>query len=878
MSRPRASAGVALVAVLACVMCPRPAAGQAGAITGTVRDSASRIPLSGVMLTALDGAGGVGATAVTDGRGRFRLTGLAQSGYTLLLRRIGYVPRSLDGIRPHGSGPRLELLLIRKEVVLDPLQVTASRSQELALDAPASVSVVDRGRVTEMAALTPLDRIRTVTGVDFASKGLLQHTFAARGPRGATNGAVLLLMDDRRAALPALGVNIAYFLPNTINDLERIEVVRGPGAALYGPGATRGVVQIITRSPFESPGTAFSVAAGERDLFQGTARLAAVVSPHLAFKLSGDWVQGHDWEHYDSVEARLRRNAIARNADLDTLLVGRRDFRLRRAAGEARIDWRIDDATTLTGSVGAAEAISVVDQSALGGVQVRNWRYSHAQARLWHGRLFANVAFNLSDAGGTYLLRTGLPLVDNSRQTTAQLQHSREAGPLGLLYGLDGRWTDPRTGGTIHGRNEEDDLVAEQGGYVQARAAASPMLDLIGALRVDHSNRLHDLVVSPRVAAMLKPAPGHALRLTYNRAFTAPDATNFFLDVPVAGWPFPVRQSAIPRNGFSFRRDCGGLCMRSSLNPAGADQYLAADATLLWSSIVTALGQTGEDIADIPAPTSSQVATQFAALDPASMRAPRFIATTASAVVDLPPRGRGINQTLEFGYKGVVGGRVLLTVDGYVTRLEDPIGPLFTATPSVFFDSASLAAYLAGFRTPQEAARLGGLIGAIRVGNVSPREAYDPQEILLVRRQGGGYTLWGADVSVTVVVGGQVEMTGTYSWLSRNVVSDIPEIGAVNLTAPRNKGAVGLRYQGERPRLTALLEGRAVGGFLPPGVNAEEIEPYAVLDAMVSYQLPWTARVSLSLNVSNLFDHRHREIGGAPELGRLVVSKLQIRL
>ena len=70
-------------------------------------------------------------------------------------------------------------------------------------------------------------------------------------------------------------------------------------------------------------------------------------------------------------------------------------------------------------------------------------------------RLFAQAFLNQSDAGDTYLLRTGLPIVDKSRLMVGQLQHGLLIGDqLDLIYGVDVQLTRPDTEGTITGRNE----------------------------------------------------------------------------------------------------------------------------------------------------------------------------------------------------------------------------------------------------------------------------------------------------------------------------------------------------------------------------------------------------------------------------------------
>ncbi|NIQ85765.1 MAG: hypothetical protein GTN83_13315, partial [Acidobacteria bacterium] len=71
---------------------------------------------------------------------------------------------------------------------------------------------------------------------------------------------------------------------------------------------------------------------------------------------------------------------------------------------------------------------------------------------------------------GSYLFRDGNPIVDNSRVWAAQAQHGFTAANelLDVIYGVDFTYTDARTGGTINGRNEDDDSIREFGGYAHA--------------------------------------------------------------------------------------------------------------------------------------------------------------------------------------------------------------------------------------------------------------------------------------------------------------------------------------------------------------------------------------------------------------------------
>ncbi len=848
--------------------------GQADAITGVVTDSATGGPVAGARIEAM-GAGGVtAAVARTDFRGRFRLTGLAAQRYTIVSTRLGYAARRVGDIVP---GTAQLVIAMVPVAVLDQVIVSASRVEQTALEAPASVSVVARREIDEATAFTPLDHVRSVTGIDFASKGLTQHTYAVRGGRGANSAVLLTLMDHRYAAIPSLRLNVPYLIPTTSDDIERIEVIRGPAAALYGPNSARGVVHIITRSPFESQGTSISLVGGERSLFQGSLRHAGVLGNRLGFKISGEYFRGNDWEFVDSVEARNRNLAIQKGADPDTLLVGKRDFGIERAVGQARLDWRPADNTSVMFTGGLAQAMNNIDLTAVGGTQVRDWRSQYLQAQVRHGRLFANVIYNTSNAGDTYQLRTGEPIVDNSRVLAAQLRHRTQVATRhDLLYGVDFRQTIPRTGGTIHGRNEDDDELNEIGAYVYSTTALSPKVDLVGALRLDYHDRINDLVLSPRAALVLKPSPSHAFRLTYNRAYNSPDPQDLFIDLVVdsfPGLPYGVRWRGTPKRGFNFRRDCGGLCMRSPFNPAGSQAFLLADATLMWTAVVAILQAQGVDISALPAPNATQVGTALRALN---LSTGDFDQVTTADVADIEADRRTIRNVFELGYKGVIEGRILVGVDAYLTRVSDEFGELLAATPNVFLDQATLELYLGNFLPAAQAAQLADEITRIPLGTVSPEEAGDA-DVVLVQRQGSAYTLWGADFSITAEVTPQFSVRGTYSWTSRNSITNLSTRGNVILSVPKHKASVALGYRNDDVGFSTQVGARAVSTFpVASGVLRGQVTSYALLDASVRYRLPWAPNVRVSINAQNIFDNRHQEFAGAPELGRLLTTRLHV--
>ena len=128
--------------------------------------------------------------------------------------------------------------------LLDPIVVTATRTPETASRTLTSVSVITRETIDRRQALTVIDALRGTPGLSIANSG-------GRGQptsvfmRGTESDHVLVLVDGVKVGSPTLGGVTFENMP--IDQIERIEVVRGPRSSLYGSEAIGGVIQIFTR-------------------------------------------------------------------------------------------------------------------------------------------------------------------------------------------------------------------------------------------------------------------------------------------------------------------------------------------------------------------------------------------------------------------------------------------------------------------------------------------------------------------------------------------------------------------------------------------------------------------------------------------------------
>ncbi|MEP6905699.1 MAG: TonB-dependent receptor, partial [Gemmatimonadales bacterium] len=688
--------------------------------------------------------------ALTDENGNFRIGGLATGTYSVAVTRIGYKPAETSSVSVGaGASATVAVTMQPNPIQLEQIITAAGRTPEKVIDAPKAVSVVTAVEINERPSINVADHVAALPGIDVARGGLMRSNIVARGFNNIFSGAMMTLTDNRFAFVPSLRVNIPYLNPTVNEDIDRIEMVLGPGAALYGPNTASGVMAIVTKSPFGSQGTTLTLDGGNQSVLRGSFRTAWTPTEKFGFKLTYEGFKGHEWPTYQGDPALGIKPDTADEQKP-------RDLNLNRQGGEARVDFRPVPGADIILNYGRSKAGSAVEPTGLGPAQVKDWVYQTAQVRGRYKELFAQAFMNTSNAGGTYLLRTvrtasNCPdvtdracIIDRSKQLVGQMQHGFRFSREHLLYGFDYIHTEPRTEGTINGRNENDDIIVEKGAYIHSVTTLSPMFELTAAGRVDKSSRLADAVYSPRVALVFKPAENQNFRLTFDRAFSTPSTLNLFLDLLGTKTSlFDVRALGVPDAGLHFKRDCatgvGSLCMRAFTAFGGTPgSFLPADASLLYpfafgaakSGIVASLTASFQ-AAGLPAanaaaqagavaaflgslrPTAAQVGTKIRILQTANGRFTDVAPTDLRDVERLKPT---IHTTFEAGYKGIIANRLQLSLDAWHENRKNFVGPLIVETPNVFLDAATLAAYLTTQLTPVVGPAFAGPIAAAVAG------------------------------------------------------------------------------------------------------------------------------------------------------------------
>ena len=920
---------------LAALLVATPLVAQTGTIVGRITETNGDRPIAGVNVAAFrDGGALASGRAVSGSNGSYQITGVGVGTYRIRVSLIGYAPTTREGVVvSEGGTVTADFTLSPQTAVLQEVEVySVSRRPEKEIDAPASVTVIQTTELAERSALTVTDHLKGVPGVDISQGGLLQSNVVSRGFNNIFSGSLLTLTDNRFASVPSLRVNIPAFIPGTSEDLERLEFVLGPGAALYGPYSSSGVLNIVTKSPLDYRGTTLSVEGGFRSkspmasgplndqtitrfddagtLWRLSGRHSTAFSEKFGVKVSGEYFSGKDWRFIDPNEDA---RAAAANCGVTC-----RDFDIEKYSFDIRADYRPDQNTSVVWNYGNSNAKNLVELTGLGAGQVRGWIYQYAQARLRHKRFFAQGFGNFSDAGNTILLQSGEPLVDKSRLWAFQAQQGLDLGTRQtFLFGADYILTDSRTDGTINGVYEDIDTMKEWGGYLHSVTSLSSRFELTAALRADGHNFVDGTKISPRVAMVFKATDNQSLRLTYNRAHSNPTALNLFLDIPGGqSGPYTVRAVGVPVGGFSFRGGtCApggvdGLCMRSPFPGANQLGLIPANAATLWGVAVAALQQAGAIDAQTAAflssqqvqPTPVQVGTELRILDPATRT---FSAVEGSAVRDIAQIAPTTTNALEFGYKGVLGGRARVSVDLWWENKQNFIGPLIVESPNVFLNRAQTIAHLTPFVGAQTAAALGtamaGIAGTggatlgVPLATVVPHNAAvtNRADIFLTYRNFGEVDLLGTDLAIDYILNDYFSIAGTMSLTNKDYYTrdEVRKSGEaegfsdIALNAPKAKGSVTGRFRNERSGWSAETRYRAVKGFpINSGVwstggnpdgSRETIPSYGVLDAQVSYRVPMGRQsMLLTLSANNLLDKPYQSFTGVPNLGRTVISRV----
>ena len=383
-----------------------------------------------------------------------------------------------------------------------PVVLSASRLSQPVNEAPAAVTVIDQDMIRASGFRDIPELLRLVPGFTVAYTRDNTWGVGYHGMADAYSRRMQVLIDGRSVYTAAFGEVPWASLPLSIEDIERIEVVRGPNSSVYGSNAFFGIINIITKDAAQVSGSHLSVQAGGRGMGGAT------------FRHGG----GKDDLRYRLTLSDQRRDRFDTQAEQTTTrhLDLRVDYRLSltdeitTTFALSRGDWRL----------GVAGAID--DPVRRMGVDTEHFQVKFRRVidpenewsvQFYHTRLRNENGFRVK----------GLAPIDLGytqwREDIEFQMISRPLDALRLVWGAEARWEGVESPGYFYNQDARTGALYRLFGNAEWRLSPKWIVHA-GALAEHHY--LSGFDVSPRLAVNFLPVADHTFRASVTRAYRSP--------------------------------------------------------------------------------------------------------------------------------------------------------------------------------------------------------------------------------------------------------------------------------------------------------------------------------------------------------------------
>ncbi|SDR78470.1 TonB-dependent receptor [Christiangramia echinicola] len=523
---------------------------QTGSISGTITDAATGEPLLGTNIVVR----GTNTGASTNESGYYKLD-LEPDDYTIEVFFIGYETLTRDITIESGQDMTMDFSLNASSSVMDEVVVSANRRPQKITKAPATVNVISAQQIADFPGPNPGELAARQKGVDFVRTGVQGTGINIRGFNSAFNSKNLQVEDGRISSLVATGLPLGSFTTITKEDIERVEIILGPNAALYGPNAHNGLVNTLTKDPRTSEGLDLVVGAGNQKQFTARGRYAMKVNDKFAFKVWGERTQGEEFEYVDSVYVgETAYNELDLDRDFSTTKYGAATY------------FSFNETSDLIASYGHSNNSNLGVTNA-GRNQIKDWSIDYLQLKYVSPHFYGNLYHTWSKTEDTYAInqRTqnyvsfinngfteeeararsfteqwfpidGIPdggislprgsvFKDASKRLNAEAQYNNNFGNLTYVLGAQYQKDNADSKGTYLLDQDGGIEIDQVGVYGQLEYTfENAGLDLLFVGRYD-DHELYGGNFIPK-AAIVKNFEFGSFRLTYGKGIAAPSILN----------------------------------------------------------------------------------------------------------------------------------------------------------------------------------------------------------------------------------------------------------------------------------------------------------------------------------------------------------------
>jgi iron complex outermembrane receptor protein len=180
------------------------------------------------------------------------------------------------------------------EQLMQVTMTSPSRKSQTLLDVSSAVFVINQEDIRRSGATTIPDLLRMVPGVQVASIDGNTWAISIRGFNGTFANKLLVMIDGRSVYTPLYGGVFWEVQDTVLEDIERIEVIRGSGSTVWGANAVNGVISIITKNAQDTNGTRLTGLAGNRERGSASVRYGSAFGEHTNYRIYAKYLNRGD--------------------------------------------------------------------------------------------------------------------------------------------------------------------------------------------------------------------------------------------------------------------------------------------------------------------------------------------------------------------------------------------------------------------------------------------------------------------------------------------------------------------------------------------------------------------------------------------------------
>jgi outer membrane receptor for ferrienterochelin and colicin len=423
-------------------------------------------------------------------------------------------------------GPKVEVGQAKTEDVFEETVVTASKGAQSPLDAPNSTSIITEQDIRLSGIIRIPELLRRLAGVDIMEDTGAQTEVSLRGFNQRLSNKVLVLVNGRSVFVDLLGATFWSLLSIGVEDIDRIEVVRGPGSALYGADAFNGVINIITKAPGEGK-SGFNAGYGDHGQTHGSV-WATGRDKEVAYRVSAGYDYIPRWSR--EVGSNRRDVDLALNNQDESQRSTRLDVAVTRDLGRgvtAGIGGGLMKGMFQFLGIGPINDVDMKENTIADAIGFVNSK--HLEARVFYNSFrVSDHALNVNQIGQSLLPGTAsVDIVDAEVQYINNFELGRRVSNdlhLGLGYRYKGvTWT------YLAGQKSEN----HESIYLHDELKLGERFALVGDIRLDYVPYLAKVVPSPRGTILFHPSKQSTIRGIVATAFRTPTFLEAYLGIPV---------------------------------------------------------------------------------------------------------------------------------------------------------------------------------------------------------------------------------------------------------------------------------------------------------------------------------------------------------